>query len=176
MESIFKMNFKQSWNSISLIRKFIAAILSEHDVTKEAIQKISVASTELLENAFKNSAIHWAAIEVERDIENTQFIVKVKNITEERKIEEFKKIFQMVKQGDAKDVYKNMMIRKNKLKNVNQLGLARIRYECDADLTFDLVKEPAITKASVQKPKKKSNDSKLIELDVNVKIAIYKNS
>ena len=51
------------------------------------------------------------------------------------------KIFEMIKSGNPREVYKKMMLRSLELNSVNQLGLARIRYECSTEISYKVSKD-----------------------------------
>jgi len=53
-------------------------------------------------------------------------------------VKTFETIFQEVNQGDPKEMYKKMMLKSFSDPETSQLGLARIRYECEGTITYEL--------------------------------------
>ena len=54
------------------------------------------------------------------------------------KLESFEVVFDEIKEGDPQEIYKKMMLRSLTEPQVSQLGLARIKCECNADISYEL--------------------------------------
>jgi hypothetical protein len=136
-----KLKFGPDWEDISIIRNFIISILSQKITSYEEAYRVALVASELMENACRYSTSGGACLELEQGISNTtQLEFRIRNITKEENIKEFKKIFELINNGSAGEAYKKMMMRiiNNDGSTVSQLGLARIRYEGRSEISYEI--------------------------------------
>ncbi|MFH2091924.1 MAG: hypothetical protein ABIJ31_06140 [Pseudomonadota bacterium] len=133
-----KLSFGPQWESVSIIRNFTAELLSLGIVNRDDAKKASTACSELIENVVKYSAAGGTMIDVTKDLGRGKIHLTIKNIASSKNVETFKTIFEEVTQGDPKEMYKKMMLRSFADPETSQLGLARIRYECQGTITYDV--------------------------------------
>lgn len=130
------LSFGSDWKRISIIRSFITEMLSLEVRDLNDAKSISMATSELMENALKYSTIKGAVIAIKKDIDNGLVTLAMSNITTEGQLEAFKEIFEILHSDTPKEVYKQMMIRSFNQSERCQLGLARIQYECRSKLSY----------------------------------------
>ncbi len=99
---------------------------------------MATATSELVENIVKYSAVGGAQITILKDPGKGKVTLTIKNFASLNHLETFESIFQEINTGDPKDVYKKMMLRSFNSAKKSQLGLARIRYECQGDLSYHI--------------------------------------
>lgn len=135
-----KLKFGPDWEDIVIIRNFITTILSQKITSYEEAYRVALVASELMENACRYSTMGGASIELEQEIDQTHIEFRIKNITKEENIKEFKKIFNLINKGSAGEAYKKMMMRiiNSKDDTISQLGLARIRYEGRSEITYEI--------------------------------------
>lgn len=140
---LLKLHFVPDWEDISKLRKFIKNLLAKKVTDQTQAYRISMTVTELLENVCKFSATGGVAIEIDQNEEKSQIALSVKNIAKMENIDQFKYIFSLINKGSPREAYRNMMLRSLKFKNVSirQLGLARIRYEGNSNLSYKIEKD-----------------------------------
>lgn len=135
-----KLKFSPEWDDIVIIRNFIISILTRKVTNSEGAYRIAIVASELMENACRFSTAGEACIELEQDINKTHIEVRIKNITNEKSINEFIKIINLINSGTAGEAFKKMMIRviNNDDDTESQLGLARIRYEGRSEISYEI--------------------------------------
>lgn len=132
------MNFGPQWESVSIIRNFTTDMLSTGILDTNDAKKVSTACSELIENVVKYSAAGGAAIDMKKDLGNGVIFITIKNIADAHNLASFESVFQTVVNGEPKEVYKNMMLRSFSDPDTSQLGLARIRYECQGEISYNI--------------------------------------
>jgi len=138
MTFIFNLTYHQKWKNVSYIRHFVTDILNEefHDLTGS--KRVSIATSELIENLVKHSSSSLVNISIKKDETESIILIKATNTVSQELLERFESIFKEIYKGDPKTVYKEMMLRSLGETNVSQLGLARIRYECDGEISYEV--------------------------------------
>lgn len=132
----FDLQFSVYWDSANQIRDFITSVLSNGIVDTETATNVAMAACELMENVYKNTALGGARITMEKDKLNSRIVLAVKNVAKKDNIKVFSDIFSLVHKEDAEKSYLSMMRRAYNREGVSQLGLARIRYECNAVIDY----------------------------------------
>ena len=130
------LTFGPKWENVSNIRNFVTEILSTGIVDLDDAKKVATASSELVENVVKYSAAGGAMIDIKKDPVAGKISLTIKNIASIKNIQTFESIYNSVIDGDPKEVYKKMMLRSFNDPEHSQLGLARIRYECQGDIFY----------------------------------------
>lgn len=136
--NIFRSFFGHEWETISVIRSLIEHIFYKHTNSYDRTKLFAAAASELMENAYKYSYTKTGIIEIDYNPEIKKFILKEINIADIDHIKNLEKIIKMIHKEDPEEAYKNMMLRafeKHK-HHISELGLAKIRYECNAIIKF----------------------------------------
>ncbi|MBN2533321.1 MAG: hypothetical protein JXB88_10535 [Spirochaetales bacterium] len=167
---LLKLHFYPNWEDIVVIRNFIISILSQKITSHEEAYRVALVASELMENACRYSTEEGINIELEQDMDNTHIELRIKNITHKENIKKFKKIFELINNGSAREAYKKMMIRVINSKDdaISQLGLARIRYEGHSEISYKIESD---IKPLLKGRKNVYNDKQLV-LCIKSKISI----
>jgi len=134
----FDLTYCQKWENVSYIRHFVADMLSEEFYGLSDSKRVSTATSELVENLVKHSSSKLANISISREGDASEILLKATNTVSKELLNQFETIFKDIYKGDPKTVYKEMMLRSLGEKDVSQLGLARIRYECEGEISYQV--------------------------------------
>lgn len=132
------LTFSPQWENVTNIRTFVTRMLSSGIVNPNDARKVATASTLLVENAIKYSVAGSAVIDIKKKTELEQIHLAIKNISDLTHLDTFETIYKQVYQKDAKKMYTTTM---NHLANTprnGRRGLAKIRYECQGDIRYDI--------------------------------------
>lgn len=132
------LTFGPQWENVSNIRTFLTEMLSSGIVDINDAKKVATASSELVENVVKYSISGGAMIDIKKKPEKGKIFLTIKNIADSEHLDIFSTIYEQVTKGDPKEMYKQMMLRSFNDPGRSQLGLARIRYECQGEITYDI--------------------------------------
>lgn len=124
------------WKNVANIRNFVMEMLSSGIVTLDDAKKVATVISELIENIVKYSAISGTDISLGESNTSNTISLTLSNITTIENIKAFESFFSLINTGAPKDVYKNMMLRSFSDPDKSQLGLARIQYECQGELSY----------------------------------------
>ena len=139
VKSFITVNFGPNWDNISITRRYIDEMLYTETKTSMA-KNIASAASELMENAFKYSAGGGGCISImiNRDTESVE--ISVYNVAENNSLENLKKVIEIISKDDPEVMFRNMMLRSFEIgPNNSQLGLAKIRYECNASINSEIL-------------------------------------
>ena len=125
-----KLSFGPQWESIPIIRNFTTDLLSAGILDINDAKKVATACSELIENVVKYSAAGGTMIDVTKDLKKGRILLTIMNLATTENVTTFEQIYREISQGDPKEVYKKMMLQSFSDPEQSQLGLARIRYEC----------------------------------------------
>lgn len=132
-----ELRFGPKWKYISTVRTFIQNFLAITLEDKIKADKISMAVSELVENAVKYSNEEDTFIRLEQKLDGATIEVAVYNHTEEAQANKLKEFVAELDKFSALEGYMEMMRRSaERADGQSQLGLARIRYEADANLNI----------------------------------------
>lgn len=134
----FRLSFGPQWESVSIIRNFATDLLSNGILDLNDAKKVATAVSELIENVVKYSAVGGTMIDVSKDLNKGKIRLTIMNIATDENVETFEKIFKEVNQGEPKEMYKKMMLKSFSDPENSQLGLARIRYECQGNISYEI--------------------------------------
>ncbi|HEX2573695.1 MAG TPA: hypothetical protein VH877_29360 [Polyangia bacterium] len=134
-----ELRFGPRWTYIGCVRKFIASFFLIGLADKERAEQISVAASELLENAIKyssgdDSSLHISIRKYDKEVD-----VCVRNPAEPRQISLLRREFAMITSGNAEDIYLKRMEEAAKTADQSRLGLVRIIYETEARLHLEVL-------------------------------------
>lgn len=140
-KSFIKVNFGPNWDNIAVTRRYIDEMV--HNETRSLNAKLlSAAASELMENACKYSCYGggYIAVYVFANAENLK--IQVQNIASTDAILLLKERMAEISRGDPEDTYRKMMLQTFTQKSdKSRLGLAKIRYECKAEIQLKILNE-----------------------------------
>ncbi len=163
------LTFGPKWENVSNIRNFVAEILSTGIVDLDDAKKVATASSELVENVVKYSVAGGAVIDIKKDPDAGKVSLTIKNIAALKNIQTFESIYKTVIDGDPKEVYKKMMLRSFSDPDHSQLGLARIRYECQGEIFYEISDDIGII-SNLPDTGNNFNGSKLLSVTVEIPV------
>jgi len=176
MKFDFELTYQQKWENVSSIRHFVSEMLSGKLFGLEVEKKVSTATSELIENIVKYSTGSVAKLAIKCQHSDPTIVLVASNVVSSHLLVKFESIFSEVNKGEAKEAYKEMMLRSLCDTQLSQLGLARIRYECHGIISYDVSESYDVSDfADVSfKPEQISNDSNNKLLSISVKVPIEK--
>ena len=121
------------WSFVSSTRVFVSSFCGHSVGDAEFSDKVAMTTHELLENAVKYSASQGQPILCQVGIDDDHMWVRVKNEANPDHIQNLHETYREVTEGDPLDVYVDRMQR-SVTSEKSELGLARIRYEGEAQL------------------------------------------
>lgn len=133
-----EMRFGPRWTYISCVRKFVASFFMIGLADKERAEQISMAVSELLENAVKYASDQrdgYLRIAIQQN--RSEVDVCVKNLAEPHQINILRREFALVHAGDPESVYLAKMQEAAANEEQSRLGFARIRFESGARLELE---------------------------------------
>lgn len=133
-----EMRFGPRWTYISCVRKFVANFFMIGLADKERAEQISLAASELLENAVKYASDEDSYLRISIAKQNNEVDVCVKNRAEEQHINVLRREFAIIHTGDSEKVYLRKMEEAALTEGQSRLGLIRILHEAGARLRLDV--------------------------------------
>jgi hypothetical protein len=133
-----EMRFGPRWTYISCVRKFVASFFMIGLSDKERAEQVSLAASELLENAVKYASEEEGYLKISIAKGRNEVDVCVKNKAEEHHIVSLRREFALIHAGPAEQVYLKKMQEAAMTEGQSQLGLIRILYEAGAKLRLDI--------------------------------------
>ena len=134
-----EMIFGPRWTYIATVRTFLQNFLSITLADNKWADVISMAASELLENAVKYASEEGTKIQVEHKKEENKLYLHVENFSYQENIKILQNEVLFINSGDPQEVYlKKMQEAALRTDGGSQLGLARIRYESSASISLDI--------------------------------------
>ena len=133
-----EMRFGPRWTYISCVRKFVASFFMIGLADKERAEQISMAASELLENAVKYASEEEGYLKIAIAKGTNEVDVCVRNRAEPHQINTLRREFALIHAGEPELVYLKKMEEAAMTEGQSRLGLARIRYEAGAQLRLDV--------------------------------------
>jgi hypothetical protein len=129
--------FGPRWKYISSVRAFVESFCSISLDNKIKADKISLAASELLENAVKYASEDGTNIFIKMQEDGVE--ISVENIATPEQIEILKSELEKVNQGEPMEAFMNK-VQEVAMRDDGQsrLGLARIRCDTGADLSLSV--------------------------------------
>ncbi len=168
------LTFGPKWENVSNIRNFVTEMLSTGIVDVIDAKKVATASSELVENVVKYSVIGGAMIDIQKNLSEGKIALTIKNISSEKNIKTFESIYARVIKGDPKEVYKQMMLRSFNDPENSQLGLARIRYECQGNILYE-ISDDISSISNISQEDQIKNNLKLLSVTVEIPVQLIEN-
>jgi hypothetical protein len=132
-----ELRFEPRWTYISAVRKFLASFFLIGLSDKERAEQISMAASELLENAVKYSSDDNSQLRIEVRRRGEQIDLMVENPADPQQINVLRRELALVNAGEADDGYLRRMEEAAREAGQSRLGLIRIRYEAGAVLRLE---------------------------------------
>jgi len=165
--SFIVVNFGYNWDNIAVTRRYIDEMV--HNETKASNAKLlSAAASELMENACKYSCYGGGYIAISIYQSSANLKIMVMNVTTDAHIRVLEEKIKRVLDGDPEQLYKKAMLESLE-SGKSQLGLAKIRYECNASITLkilDHIPDCLVAKENLDVLYSIFKDAKAIEVSV----------
>ena len=136
-EDYVELRFGPRWTYIACVRKFLTSFFLIGLADKERADQISMAASELLENAVKYSSESSSHLRVEVTHRGGEVDLAVENPADPQQINILRREFALINAGKPEDVYLKRMEEAAMAGGQGRLGLIRIRYEAGAQLRLD---------------------------------------
>lgn len=133
-----EMRFGPRWTYISCVRKFVASFFMIGLADKERAEQISMAASELLENAVKYASEDESYLKISIAKQSNEVDVCVKNRAEPHNINTLRRELAMIQAGEPESVYLKKMQDAAMTEGQSRLGLIRILYEAGARLRLEV--------------------------------------
>lgn len=134
-----EMVFGPRWTYIATVRTFLQNFLSITLADNKWADVISMAASELLENAVKYASAEGTKISVKHFKDKGELSLVVENFSAPENSSILMTEIERISQGDPQQIYlQKMQEAALRTDGGSQLGLARIRYESNADISIDI--------------------------------------
>src|SRR6266571_6115034 len=133
-----ELRFGPRWTYISSVRKFVANFFMIGLADKERAECISMAASELLENAVKYASEDEGYLKITIAKGDHEVDVCVKNKAEPHHINTLRRELALIQAGQPEQVYLKKMEDAAMTEGLSRLGLIRILYEAGARLHLDV--------------------------------------
>ncbi len=131
--------FGPRWVYIATVRKFLQNFLSVTIGNNKKADIISMAGSELLENAIKYASEEGTKISCRYREDDNTLILIVQNFSSPENIKVLRQQIDIVNTGNPEEMYmKKMMEAAMREDGGSQLGFARIRYESNSEISVDV--------------------------------------
>jgi hypothetical protein len=133
-----ELRFGPRWTYISCVRKFVASFFMIGLADKERAEQISMAASELLENAVKYASDEESYLKIAIAKQSSVVDLCVKNRAEPHHINTLRRELALIHAGNPETVYLRKMESAAMTEGQSRLGLIRILYEANAKLRLDV--------------------------------------
>lgn len=133
-----EMRFGPRWTYISCVRKFVASFFMIGLSDKDRAEQVSMAASELLENAVKYASEEEGYLKISIAKVRNEVDVCVKNRAEQHHINTLRREFALIHAGPPEQVYLKKMQEAAMTEGQSRLGLIRILFETGATLRLDI--------------------------------------
>jgi len=133
-----EMRFGPRWTYISCVRKFVASFFMIGLADKERAEQISMAASELLENAVKYASEEEGYLKIAIAKGSNEVDLCVKNRAEPHNINTLRRELALIQAGEPEKVYLKKMEEAAMTEGQSRLGLIRIIYEAGAKLRLEV--------------------------------------
>lgn len=132
-----QLRFSPRWTYIGVVRRFVAGFFMIGLADKERAELISMAASELLENAVKYASEEETSLQISIANAPGEVDVCVTNAADADQVNVLRREFALVTAGDPEKVYLRRMEEAARTEGQSRLGLVRIRYETGARLRLE---------------------------------------
>ncbi|MBV8545458.1 MAG: hypothetical protein JO093_12100 [Acidobacteria bacterium] len=133
-----EMRFGPRWTYISCVRRFVASFFMIGLSDKERAEQISMAASELLENAVKYASEEEGYLKISIAKADNEVDVCVKNKAEPHHINTLRRELALIQSGQPEAVYLKKMEEAAMTEGQSRLGLIRILFEAGARLRLEV--------------------------------------
>ena len=138
-DGFIELVFGPRWTYIATVRGFLQNFFSITLSDSKWADVISMAASELLENAVKYASQDGTRISARHNSQEKTLEMLVENYSDKKNIEVLKKEIESVIKGDPEKIYlKKTQEAALRTDGVSQLGFARIRYESNAEIKLEI--------------------------------------
>ena len=137
VDDLVELRFGPRWTYISCVRRFLTSFFLIGLSDKERAEQISMAASELLENAIKYSSDENSHLKVEVVRHDNQVVLMVENPADADQINVLRREFALISAAEPEEVYLRRMEEAASSGGQSRLGLIRIRYEAGGRLELD---------------------------------------
>jgi hypothetical protein len=146
-----ELKFGPKWTYISTVRTFVENFMAITLENKKQATSIAMAVNELIENAVKFSDLEGSELNIYVTSAQKMIKVIVSNHASQENIADLQSCLQELFENPPLDAYiKRMKDSSIAINGKSALGLARIRYECKADISTSI--ENGIVKITANIP------------------------
>jgi hypothetical protein len=144
LRDTFALKFSIDWGYVDIIRTFVNDFLQKALIDSKKSDKVSMAVSELLENAVKygkhEGTNRLSNIHIQLDTlkEERKVVFFIENTSEMENINTLKEQLKEVNSGDPKEMYVKKIKESLLSDEKSQLGLARIRYEAGGQIELEI--------------------------------------
>lgn len=138
--------FEIDWEYVDVIRTFVNQFLQKALVDHKVSDRISMAISELLENAVKygqhDDKEEYSSIHMQLDMlkKHGKAVFFIENRSVPENIEVLKDQLEKVNEGSPREMYMKQIQASLLVDDKSQLGLARIRYEAAGEISLQVKK------------------------------------
>lgn len=141
-----EMRFGPRWKYISPARLFIQSFVAIAVSDQAKADRVAMAASELLENAVKYGTSDDTHCVVQAQADRGLIRASVTNQASAAGAEELRLVYQKIMTGSPLEAYITQMREAaTRSDGKSQLGLARIRYETNADLSLAITPDHLVT-------------------------------
>ena len=133
-----ELRFGPRWTYISCVRKFVASFFMIGLADKERAEQISMAASELLENAVKYASDEESYLKISIAKQSSEVDVCVKNRAEPHHINTLRRELALIHAGNPETGLSQEDGGGGDDGGASRLGLIRILYEANAKLRLDV--------------------------------------
>src|SRR5436305_15045054 len=133
-----ELRFGPRWTYISSVRKFVASFFMIGLSDKGRAEQISIAASELLENAVKYASEEDGYLKITIAKADREVDVCVKNKAEPHHINILRRELALIRSGQPEQVYLKKMEEAAMTEGQSRLGLIRILFEAGARLRLEV--------------------------------------
>jgi hypothetical protein len=139
-KSYMDLSFGPRWPYVSCVRGFILNFCAIGLENKLNADKISLAASELVENAVKYASKDDTRVRIELLQEEGKVVLEVENQATKEQAETLRNEMEKINEGTPLEAYlKRMQEAATRPKGKAGLGLARVRYEAGALLSLTII-------------------------------------
>ena len=133
-----EIRLEPRWTYISCVRKFVANLFLIGLADKERAEQISMAASELLENAVKYSSEEDGGLRLKISRTGGLIDLLVENPAEAHQINVLRREFALINAGEPEETYLKRMEEASRTAGQSRLGLIRVRFEAGARLQLEV--------------------------------------
>lgn len=154
--AFIELCFKPSAHLTSSAREFVADFYQKVFAERDAVERIAIATHELLENGAKYALDGVTRLRIDAVLRDGVYLIQVSssNRATSQDHDALEQVFEEMKRyEDVTQYYLAQLRRTAKQAEGSGLGLARVRAEADMNITYERIGEIALIRADARVPK-----------------------